>query len=702
MHHSLSPGLNPPRADRRDHVLQAHGQKRTDPYHWLRDDSRTDPKVLAYLHAENTYTQACMAPIAPTREALYSEITARISPVDQSAPLEIDGYCYYSRYAAGQEYPVYARRRGSMTAPESLLLDVNELARDADYCDVAHTSMSRDQRILAIAHDNNGRRLFSLRFRDVSTNTWLADEIHGASAALAWAGDNRTVYYVRKHPDTLLPYQVYRHRLGTTQTVDVLVFEELDPSFHTHVYRSPSREFLFIASHSTNASEIRWLRADDPEGEFQVFYPRQLQHEYSVTHLGGRFFVRSNWDAENFRLLETTLAESLQRSKWREIIPHRDDVLLVDIAPFEEFLVLEERCNGLNALRVKSWDTTRDWKVETDDTVYDIALLENPNPASHQLRYHYESLTTPATTYQLDMRTGRRSLLKRTPILGGYDPADYRSERIWVRSEDGADIPCSIARHKDTSIDGTAPAYVYAYGSYGYSIDATFSSARISLLQRGFVFAIAHVRGGQEMGRSWYEAGRGLRKWNTYLDFIAVSEALGKRGYADPERIFAVGGSAGGKLMAVVANERPDLYKGIVAHVPFVDVVTTMLDDSIPLTTGEYDEWGNPNRLRDYAYMLSYSPYDQVRAQDYPHMLVTAGLHDSQVQYWEPAKWVARLRELRTDVHHLLLHTNMDSGHSGESGRFRRHRETAMEYAFILSLAGLAPEMLPVQDPGES
>jgi len=682
-----------PQARRREKVLRKHDHARMDSYFWLRDDTRSDGEVLAYLAAENDFTTRCLQPLAETREALFSEITSRISPVDQSVPLKIDDYWYYTRYESGGEYPLYARRHRHMSEAETLLLDVNQMAEGAAYCDVAHSSMSRDHSLMAVAHDDTGRRLFRLRFRDVIAGRWLEDEIHGASAALAWASDNRTLFYVLKDPDTLLPNRVYRHVLGTPQAQDVLVYEETDEIFHTQIYRSRSREYLFILSASTDCTEIRYLRADQPEDDFTVFLPREPKHEYSLDHLQQRFFVRSNWKAKNFRLLETRLDRASDRSSWKEVIAHRSDVLLEDFALFDGFLVLEERRQGLRTLRIRSWDGEIDYTVDTDHTPFDASLLENPDSSTQQLRYRYQSLITPTTSYRLDMANGRRTLIKRAPVEGGYAEEEYRCTRIWVQGRDGTRIPVSIARHRDTALDGTAPLYLYAYGSYGYSLDPSFSRARISLLQRGFVFAMAHVRGGQELGRHWYEGGRGLRKWNTYLDFIDVTEALVARQYADPRRIFAIGGSAGGKLMGVVANERPDLYRGIVAHVPFVDVVTTMLDDSIPLTTGEYDEWGNPNHARDYFYMLSYSPYDQVRAQDYPHMLVTAGLHDSQVQYWEPAKWVARLRALRTDQRLLLLHTQMDAGHGGKTGRYQRFEEIALEYAFILSLADLAPAM---------
>jgi oligopeptidase B len=680
-----------PRAARIPHPVSSPHGVRSDPYYWLRDDARTLPAVLDHLRAENAYRDACLAPLAPLEQRLFAEIIGRIRQDDATVPARRNGYWYYTRYETGREYPLYCRRAGSMAAAEELLLDANAAAAGHEFYEAAELAVSPDNRLLAWAEDSVGRRQYVVRIRDLASGALLADRLENVEADLAWANDNRTLVYVEKHPETLLGYRVRRHVLGTAQADDALLYEQEDESFYTGVYKSRSERFIYIVSQSTVSSEYRYASADDPALAFQVAVPRERDHEYQLEDLDGRFVIRSNWQAPNFRVLEVPIAAVGDRGAWRELVAHRADAFIARIEVFSNFLVVAERSGALRRIRVRRWDGSREFLLDAHESAYTMALGQNDEPHSDVLRYVYSSLTTPATTYDYDMVSGAQTLLKREPVEGGFDPARYATELVWAPARDGARIPVSVLYRRDTPLDGSAPLYQYAYGAYGLSQDPTFRSSVLSLVDRGFVYAIAHVRGGQELGRAWYDAGRLLAKQNTFNDFIDVTRHLVGARYASATRVFAMGGSAGGLLIGAVANLAPGEYRALVAHVPFVDIVTTMLDPSIPLTTNEYDEWGNPAADRaTYDYMLSYSPYDNVRAQDYPAMLVTTGLWDSQVQYWEPAKWVARLRERKTDTNALLLRTNLDAGHGGQSGRFQRYREIAEEYAFVLDSAGVA------------
>jgi oligopeptidase B len=683
-----SSGGAPPVAEPRPYTLEAHGDVRVDQYYWLRE--RDNPEVIAYLEAENAWTKRVMAHTEALQERLFEEIKGRIKQDDASVPYFLDGYWYYTRYEEGKEYPIYCRKRESLTAPEEILIDVNVLAEGHGFYQVAGVRVSTDANLLAYAADSVGRRKYTLQFKDLRTGEILPDVITATTSNLTWATDNRTVFYTRQDPETLRRHRIYRHTLGSDPSTDVLVYEEEDETFSTAVFRTKSNRFVMIASFQTLSTEYRYVSADRPGDAFTVILPREREHEYSVDHYGDHFYILTNDQAENFRLVRAPIATP-GRDHWEEVIPHRGDVLLEDVELFENHLVVEERKNGLIGLRVRPWSGTGEHYIAFDEPAYLAYTMSNLQFDTKLLRFAYTSLTTPQSVYDYDMVTRERTLLKRDEVLGGFDPANYASERLYARTHDGVDVPISLVYRRDTRGSGPRPLLLYAYGSYGASMDATFSSARLSLLDRGVIYAIAHVRGGQELGRWWYEQGKLFHKRNTFTDFIAVADHLIRQGYTGPELLYAQGGSAGGLLMGAVANMRPDLFNGIVARVPWVDVVTTMLDASIPLTTSEYDEWGDPNEKHYYEYMLSYSPYDNVEAQAYPHMLVTTGLHDSQVQYFEPAKWVARLRTMKTDDHRLLLRTNMEAGHGGASGRYQRYRETAFVYAFVLDLAGLAP-----------
>ncbi len=701
-------GVPPPRARVSPVRHEMHGVVRVDDYHWLRD--RGDPAVTAYLEAENAYAQAVLAPTEALQETLFAEIKGRIRQTDMSAPYREGAHLYYTRYEDGREYPIHCRRPvdepaaartpGSVDAGETrvvpaavdgeqILLDVNALAEGRDFCQVSALEVSPDGRLLAYAIDVEGRRIHTIRVKDLAADALLDDELTGVTSNLVWANDDRTLFYTRQHPETLRWHRVYRHALGTPQAEDVLVYEETDETFNCEVGKTRSKRYLLIASAQTVSTEYRFLDADRPDGGFDVFWPRARDHEYDVDHYRDRFYVRTNHGARNFRLMETDVAGTAPE-RWVEVAPHRDDVLLESFALFRGHLVLQERCAGLTRLHVRPWSGDGAHVIAFDEPVYDVHVSVNREADTRLLRFAYESLTTPRSIYDYDMDVRSRTLLKRQEVLGGFDPAAYAAERVLATAPDGRRVPISLVARAGAPRDGTGPLLLYGYGAYGISMDPTFNSARLSLLDRGFRFAIAHVRGGQELGRPWYDDGRLGRKRNTFTDFIACAEHLVRAGYTRPERLYAMGGSAGGLLVGAVLNMRPDLFAGAVAQVPFVDVLTTMLDDSIPLTTGEYDEWGNPHERAAFDDILAYSPYDNVAARDYPALLVLAGLHDSQVQYWEPAKWVAKLRALKTDARPLLLRTNLDAGHGGVSGRYRRYRETALQYAFLLREAGVA------------
>jgi oligopeptidase B len=676
-----------PQAEQRPFVVVSPQGNREDPWYWLRDDAREDPDVIAYLEAENAYYRAFEARYAGLVDTLFDEIVGRIKQDDATVPVFDNGYWYYARFEEGRQYPIHARRKGSMDAPEEILLDGNAMAEGHAFFSIGGYEVSDDNRLLAWIEDTIGRRQYVLKVRDLETGEMLADGIERVSS-FTWAADNHTLLYVENHPVTLLSYRVRRHELGSGAE-DAVVYEEADTSFYTYIGRSRSKGYLAIYLGSTEATEMRILEADDPTGDFRVFLPRERGHLYAADHAGERWIVRSNKDAPNFRLMSVPVGAESDFAQWTDVVPHSEDVFIQSFLVFDTFMAIGERSGGLLRVRVRNWDGTEFYlPADQDPSTTWLSGNGNPRLDTTVLRYAYTSMTTPTTIYDIDVVSGERELLKRDPVLGDFDPANYQTERVWATARDGEKIPVSLVYRKGFKRDGTAPLYQYAYGSYGSSEDPSFSSVRLSLLDRGFVYAIAHIRGGQEMGRRWYDDGRLLNKMNTFTDFIDVTRHLVAEGYAAPDKVFAMGGSAGGLLMGAVANIAPGLYAGMVAHVPFVDVVSTMLDESIPLTTNEFDEWGNPKFAPWYEYMLSYSPYDNVTAQDYPPLMVTTGLHDSQVQYWEPAKWVAKLRATRTNNMPLIFRTTMEAGHGGASGRFERLRETAQEYAFILYLAG--------------
>jgi len=696
----------PPVAEARPHPVDSPHGRRIDPYYWLRDDERAGPEVLAYLDAENEYQRHCRAAVGPLEEELFTEIIARLKQDDASVPYRRNGFWYYTRFETGKEHPIFARRRAApggaasvaaglgQAGPEEILLDANELALGYDYYQIGALELAPNSELLAFCEDTVGRRQYRLRFKDLRTGRIDAVAIEDVEADLAWANDNRTVLYIEKDPETLLGLDVKKHLLGTDPRTDTLVFHQTDKSFYTGLSKSKSERFIFLSMESTVSSEWRYADAADPALEFKVFLPRERNHEYQIEHWGGEFFVRTNFEAQNFRLMSVPIESAGNRLAWRDLVPHRSDTFIEDFDVFDSFLALSVRSQGLCKISILTLPgaaaaapSAEDFFIASDEASYTTSISSNPEMATEVLRYTYSSLTTPTTVYEYNVRTGEKTLLKREPVQGSFDPGDYRTEFLFATGRDGARIPISIVYRREFARDSAAPLLLYAYGAYGLSMDPVFSSARLSLLDRGFVYAIAHVRGGQELGRAWYDCGRLQQKMHSFEDFIDVTKYLVAQGYAAPDKVFAMGGSAGGLLMGAVANLAGSLYRGIIAQVPFVDVVTTMLDDSIPLTTNEYDEWGNPQDKAAYDYMLSYSPYDNVRRAEYPAMLVTTGLWDSQVQYYEPAKWVAKLRALKTDQRPLLLYVDMDSGHGGKSGRFQHYREVAMEYAFLLHLA---------------
>ncbi len=659
---------------------------REDPFSWLR--GRDNPAVVTYLRAENAHLDAVLAHTKPLQERLFEEIKGRIKQTDVSVPYRHGPFLYYTRTEDGKEYPIHCRR-ASPQAPEQVLLDLNQLARGHDYYAVNAREPSPRHDILAFAEDTRGDRVHTVRFKNLATGAMLEDEVPSASGYLAWANDNRTLFYAAVHPTTLRSYRVYRHTLGTDPASDMLVYEEEDEEFSVGVSQTKTEAYLLITSYQTITTECRVLPADHPEAEPRLFLPRHRGHEYEVEHFGSHFYIRTNDDARNFRLMRTPVGDSA-RERWEEVISHRPDVLLERIEVFRDHLVVEERHRGLMRLRVRPWSGEGEHYLEFDEPAYVAHLAENFVLDTRTVRFGYASLTTPTSVYDYDMVARTRSLLKRDEVLGDFSPERYRTERLSARSADGVEVPISLVYRKDRRRPGGNPLLLYGYGAYGISSDPYFNSARLSLLDRGFAYAIAHVRGGEDLGRPWYEDGRLLKKKNSFTDYIACAEHLIHEGYAEPAGLFGLGGSAGGLLMGAVINQRPELFCGVIAHVPFVDVVTTMLDESLPLTTGEYDEWGDPREPEYYQYILSYSPYDNVTCRAYPHLLVTTGLYDSQVQYWEPAKWVAKLRTMQTADCRLLLKTNMVAGHLGASGRYRAYREIALDYAFLLDLAGIA------------
>ncbi len=690
--------LQAPHAKKIEKKLTIHEDTRIDNYFWMRlsdeqkeaetPDAQTQD-VLDYLNAENEYLKQVMKPTEELQESLYEEIVGRIKQDDQSVPVKINGYLYYTRFEEGQDYPLYCRKKGDQSATEEVLLNMPEMAKGESYFAVGGQSVSENNELLAYSVDLVSRRQYTIHIKNLATGEIYPDEIKNTTGGMTWANDNKTIFYTKQDPITLRSYQIYKHILGTPVEDDILVYEETDETFGCSVYKTKSRKFLMISSYQTLSTEYRFLDADTPDGQWKVIQPRERNLEYSVDHYADHFYITTNLDAKNFRLMKTPIDQT-EKSNWSEVIAHREDVYLEDIDIFRDHLVITERKNGLIELRVIKWSDYTEHYIKFDDPTYTAYTSYNPEFETDILRFGYTSLTTPQSTYDYNMNTMQTDLLKQQAVLGGkFSPENYTSERIMVTARDGVKVPVSIVYRKGFKRDGNAPLLLYAYGSYGYSMDPSFSSIRLSLLDRGFAFAIAHIRGGQEMGRDWYEDGKLLKKKNTFYDFIDCGKYLVENNYTSSEHLYAQGGSAGGLLMGAVTNMEPSLWNGIIAQVPFVDVVSTMLDESIPLTTGEFDEWGNPKDKVYYDYMKSYSPYDNIEAKDYPNILITTGYWDSQVQYWEPAKWIAKLRDLKTDDNQLIMYCNMDVGHGGASGRFKRYKETAMVYAFMLQLEGI-------------
>ncbi|WP_282018637.1 S9 family peptidase [Salegentibacter mishustinae] len=684
----LKKEIVPPKAKKIAKNLEFHGDVRVDNYYWM--NNRDDAEVIDYLNQENEYNQKMTEHTRDFQQRLFEEMKARIKEDDESVPYKLNGYWYLTRFETGKDYPIYSRKKGGLEAPEELLFDVNEMAEGFEYYSLGGLNVSPDNKMVAFGVDTLSRRKYTIQIKDLQTGEIYPDKIENATGGSTWAADNKTLFYTKKDDQTLRSYRIYKHILGTDSAEDELVFEEEDETFNTYVYKSKSKEYIIIGSHSTLTTEYRILKADDPSGEFKVFQPRERGLEYSIAHYEDDFYVMTNKDkATNFRLMKTPVEKTTQEN-WVDVIPHREDYLLEDIDIFKKYLVVSERHNGLNKIKVIRWDNSEEYYIPFDNETYTAYTSINPSFDTDILRFTYNSMTTPTSVIDFNMETREKTVLKEQAVLDeNFDKNNYLSERIWATAKDGTKIPVSLVYKKGTKLDGNSPLLQYAYGSYGSTIDPYFSTVRLSLLDRGFIYAIAHIRGGEYLGRNWYEDGKLFNKMNTFTDYIDVSEYLIQEKYTSAEHLYAMGGSAGGLLMGAVINMAPQLYRGVIAAVPFVDVVTTMLDDSIPLTTGEYDEWGNPNNKDYYEYMMQYSPYDNVVAQDYPNMLVTTGLHDSQVQYWEPAKWVAKLRELKTDDNLLLFHTNMDAGHGGASGRFEALKEVAEEYAFLLDLEGI-------------
>jgi oligopeptidase B len=670
----------PPQAEKVPKTLTAHGETRTDDYYWLRDDSRKNTKVLDYLMAENRYTEQMMQPHKALRDTLYQEMLGRISPEDRSVPYQLNGYRYQESYAAGKDFARYQRQALTPNAPWQTLLDANQRAVGHDYYSVGGLEISQDNRRMAVSEDLQGRRQYRISLRDIAGQRWAPEVIENTSGNMVWANDGKTLFYVRNHPQTLLPYQVYRHRYGTPVAEDRLVYQENDAAFYLSLSNTSSRDYLIITISGNTTSEVRLIDANRPQSAPQLFAARRNGREYYLDHYRGEFYLHSNHQSPHFGLYHTASA----KRPWQTLIAPQQRREVEGFILFRDWLVVKERGDGLVQLRQISWDGKTQRSIPFDDASYMAWLGYNPDPDSDRLRYGYSAMTTPTSTYEWDLNKGARTLLKRQDVKG-VDPSRYHSERVWIAARDGVQVPVSLVYNKTLFKAGHSPLLVYGYGAYGMSMDPAFSANRISLLDRGFVYALIHVRGGGELGQAWYQQGKLAHKPNSFNDFIDATQALVNRGYGQPGRIYAMGGSAGGLLMGAVINQAPQLYNAVVAQVPFVDVVTTMLDDSIPLTTGEYEEWGNPNQPQAYALMKSYSPYDNVRKQRYPNLLVTSGLYDSQVQYWEPAKWVAKLRQFKQGDSLLLLSTDMTAGHGGKSGRLARLENGALEYAFILA-----------------
>jgi len=693
---AISNTIKPPRAKKLAHQMVHHNQSRTDNYYWMRDDSRLDKEILAHLEAENSYADHMLSNQKKLQDALFDEMKGRIVKDDNTVPAKDGKYWYHAEISGEQEYSRYYRTTSFCGENKTLLLDVNKRADGFEYYDLGEFSISPNDQFMTLSEDTDSRRIYSIYFKDISGDVkasedrFLSDVLIETEGQVVWANDNKTVFYVKKDLDTLLGTQVYRHKIGSKQSEDVLVYQEDDHSFYMSLGKSRDESLIFISLNSTESSHTYMLDANDADGEFIPLTPYQECHEYDVDKLDDYFYFVSNWQAKNFRLLKVPKADIFDKSQWQEVIPHREDVLLEGVELFNNFLVVTEREQGQTRFIVhilKGDNAGQQYPLEFDDPCYFACLDDNPEPESHTARLYYSSLTTPGSLYEFDLNTGKREMLKQQKVLGDFEAENYCAERLFITARDEVKIPVSIVYHKDKfKRDGTNPLLQYGYGAYGITIDANFSSHIISLLDRGFVYVIAHIRGSEMLGRVWYETGKKAFKQNTFNDFIDVSKALVSEGYGASDKIFASGASAGGLLMGAVLNQAPELYLGIGSHVPFLDVLTTMLDETIPLTTNEYDEWGNPNKREDYQTILDYSPYDNIKRQDYPHILVTTGLHDSQVQYFEPMKWVAKLREYKSDNNLLVFKTDMEVGHAGASGRFKSLTEKALEMAFFISL----------------
>jgi oligopeptidase B len=682
----------PPVAEKKEHYREIHGERVLDNYYWMYDYFGKGPdstKVVDYLKAENAYLETVMGGTKKMQSDLFDEMKARIKEQDESVPVFKNGYYYYTRTEKGKEYYKYCRKKGSLTAKEEVLLDVDQMAEGHPYYAVAGFSVSEDNKLLAFGVDEVSRRQYTIRVKNLETGELLKDAVQNTEADPCWANDNKTLFYTAKNPVTLLSEKIKRHTLGTDATTDAVVYEEKDKSNYIHVDKSKNDRFIFIYSQATLSSEVRMLDAGKPNGNFAVFQPRMKEVLYDVTPLADKFLIRTNKDgAKNFKLMECPLTKT-SAENWKEVIPVRADVLLQGVEEFKDFIVINERKEGLVKMRIRNLKDNSEHFIDFGEAAYSANFGSNPEYNSTNLRYGYTSLTTPNSTYDYNLVTHTKKLMKQQEVLGGYNPKDYVTERFYVTAKDGTKVPVSLVYKNGFKKDGKAPLLLYAYGSYGISTDASFNSSRLSLLNRGFVFAIAHIRGGQDLGRQWYENGKMMNKKNTFTDFIDCGEYLVKEKYTSKQHLYAQGGSAGGLLMGAVANMAPDLWHGLIAQVPFVDVINTMLDESIPLTTNEFDEWGNPKNKEAYTYMKSYSPYENVARKNYPNILVTTGLHDSQVQYFEPAKWVAKLRDMKTDKNLVLLHTNMEFGHGGASGRFDYLKDVALIYAFLFTLEGM-------------
>ena len=692
----MNTDLKAPSAEKQAKSLTIHNSTRIDNYFWMRltDEQKAakkkdvqTQKVEAYLNSENEYFDKVTASTNNFQKELFEEMKSRIKEDDTSVPYFRNNYFYITRFEKGSQYPIYSRKKESLEVDEEILFDVNEEAQEHEYFQLGALNVSPDNKLVAFATDTVSRRQYTIQIKNLETGELLTDKIENTTGGSVWSNDNKTLFYTKKDPLTLRSSSIYRHILGTDASEDVIVFEEKDETYSTYVYKTKSHKFIVIGSSSTLSSEFRIISADKPYGDWKVIHPREDNLEYSLAHYGDYFYIQTNKDdAINFKLMKTPVNKTT-KEHWVDVIPHRNETLLEDVSIFKNYLVIEERSNGLGKIRIKAWDGKEDYYLPFNEETYSTGVYANPEFDTDVIRYSYNSMTTPNSVIDFNMKNQTKEIKKEQEVLGGkFDKNNYKSDRIWATARDGKKVAISLVYHKDTELNKNTPLLQYAYGSYGYTISDGFSSTRLSLLDRGFVYAVAHIRGGQYLGREWYNDGKMMNKKNSFFDFIDCSKYLIDNNYTSAKHLYAMGGSAGGLLVGAVSNLNPELYNGIIAAVPFVDVISTMLDESIPLTTGEFDEWGNPKEKEAYDYMLSYSPYDQVTSKEYPNMLVTTGYFDSQVQYWEPAKWVAKLRELKTDKNTLLLHTNMDVGHGGASGRFDALKETAIDYTFILAL----------------